>query len=491
MGKLENIMKNKKKLLIIAAAVAAAVIICVLGLGIVYFVQEKEEEAPSLEEVLEDKLTAYETDLRDSLGSMDTNEDVSEFLLTWAKNKEISATRDAAGNVIYTIKPSENVEGAQPAAVICSYDAENMQSHIEEMSIALCVAKNAVNHGKLSVIFLAEENGEKTGVQGLDAGHFSDDTAVFCLGSLAEARVSTVTGGYSQIGITHKLKYREPSYNKAYKISLKNCPSKVLDGTVDGAPNPIKVLGNVLANLKSTSIPFELGTFYGGTSADFTPSSATMIVVINDVDTEKLQSKMNNSIGKVYDMYQDDYPDLEYTCEETELPSRVLNSSDTDNLVSLMYTAFDGIYQRDYNGVITSLTNIGRISCKDSHLNIRISAMASDQVLLEEICESYETICGLCDVRYKVKEEYPVFDGLSGGAADTTQALLDSFEEAFLEFTGDGSMKQEPNALLSPCTFLKQKNENLSILFLGVTEKVKHKYSGAIVTWLDQGTEEE
>lgn len=489
MGKLENIMKNKKKLLIIAAAVIAAVILCVLG--IVYFVQEKEEEAPSLEEVLEDKLTAYETDLRDSLGSMDTNEDVSEFLLTWAKNKEISATRDTAGNVIYTVKPSENVESAQPAAVICSYDAKHMEAHIEEMSIALCVAKNAVNHGKLSIVFLAEENGEKTGVQGLDAGLFSDNTAVFCLGNSSEARVSAVTGGYSQIEITHKLKYRKPSYHKAYKISLRNCPSQMVSGAVDRIPNPIKILGNVLANFKSTSLPFELATFYGGTSANFTPSGATMIVVVNDVDVEKLQNKMNNSIEKVYDTYLEDYPELEYTCEETELPSRVLNSGDTDNLVSLMYTAFDGIYQRDDEGVITALTSIGRISCKNRQLKIRISAMASDQELLEEICESYETICGLCDVKYKVKEEYPVFDGLSGGAADTTQALLDSFEEAFLEFTGDGSMKQEPNALLSPCTFLKQKNENLSILYLGVTEKVKHKYSGAIVTWLDQGTEEE
>ncbi|MGN1144735.1 MAG: hypothetical protein ACI4SU_09210 [Anaerovoracaceae bacterium] len=489
MSKLINNMKQQKKKILIGAAVAAVIAVCACGAA--FFLHGEKEAEPSLEEVLQEKLTAYETDLRDSLGSMDTNADVAGYLLSWARNKEIPATTDEAGNVIFTVKASENADDVQPAALVCSFDADHMENHVEEMAVALCVAKNAVNHGKLSVVFLAEENGEKTGAQGFDIGHFSDDTSIFCLGNSVGSRVSTVTGGYRQIQITHKLEYQKPSYNKAYKITLKNCPSLLVEGNIGSVPNPIKVLGNVLANFKSTSLLFELGTFYGGSGADFTPSKASMIVVINDSDTEKFQRKMENSIEKIYDKFHDDYPEIEYTYEEVDLPSQVLGSGDTDNLVSLMYTVFDGVYQRDDEGVITAITNIGKISCKDKMLKIQVSAMSSDQTLLDEICESYETICGLCDVKYKIKKEYPVFYGLTGRPTGTTEALLDSFEEAFREFTGDDSMKVEDTAVLTPCTFLRQKNENLTILYCGVTEKTKHKFAGSLVTWLDQGVEEE
>lgn len=487
--KILEALKKKKKHVLIGLSAAAVLTACIVGAVILF--QEEEAAEPSLEEVLKEKLNAYETDLRDSLGSLNTNEDVADYLLTWAKNKEIPATRDDAGNVIFTVKASKNAENAQPAAVLCSFDADNMEQHVEEMAVALCVAKNAVNHGKLSVVFLAAEGGQQTGAQNLDAGHFSDDTAVFCLGSSAGARVSTTTGGCSRIEITHSLKYRKPSYTRAYRITLKNCPSQILDGTVDSVPNPIKILGNVLANFKSTSLLFELSSFHGGKSSDFTPSSASMTVVINENDEEAFLRKMDNSIEKIYDKYQEDYPEIEYTYEETDLPSRVLKTSDTDNLVSLMYTAFDGVHERDEDGVVISLTNIGKISCKNRKLKIQISAMSSSQLLLDEICESYETICGLCDVKYHLKEQYPVFDGLSGRATGKTEALLDSFEAAFTGFTGDSSMKVEDTAVLTPCTMLKEKNDSLPVLFLGVTEKTKHKYAGAIVTWMDQGTEEE
>ncbi|MGN1414359.1 MAG: hypothetical protein ACI4WY_08965 [Anaerovoracaceae bacterium] len=489
MSKLKNRIKQHKKKMLTGAAVIAAIAVC--AFGAVFFLHEEKAAEPSLEEVLEEKLTAYETDLRDSLGSMDTNADVAGYLLSWARNKEIPATTDDAGNVIFTIKASENAENVQPAALVCSFDADHMENHVEEMAVALCAAKNAVNHGKLSVVFLAEENGEKTGAQGFDIGHFSDDTSIFCLGNSVGSRVSTVTGGYRQIQITHKLKYQEPSYNKAYKITLKNCPSLRVDGNVDSVPNPIKVLGNVLANFKSTSLLFELGTFYGGSGANFTPSSASMTVVINDSDSEKFQRKMENSIEKIYDKFHEDYPEMEYTYEEVDLPSHVLDTGDTDNLVSLMYTVFDGVYERDDEGVITAITNIGKISCKNKQLKIQVSAMSSNQTLLDEICESYQTICGLCDVKYKIKNEYPVFYGLTGRPTGTTEALLDSFEEAFMEFTGDNSMKVEDTAVLTPCTFLRQKNANLTILYCGITEKTKHKFAGALVTWLDQGVNEE
>ena len=132
--------------------------------------------------------------------------------------------------------------------------------------------------------------------------------------------------------------------------------------------NPIKQLGSVLANFKSTSLLFELASFRGGSAADQTPASASMTVVINSADEEKFIQKMDNALERFYDKYADQYPDASYTYEEVDLPKRVLVSEDAENIVSLLYTAFNGTYYKDDDGNVIALTNIGSISTKNQRL---------------------------------------------------------------------------------------------------------------------------
>ncbi len=486
-NKEKNVMKklNRKHI-----AIAAVTILVLLACAIAGYLLTRDEEPaePSLDVILKEKLTAYETDLRDSLGSMETNEDVAEYLLNWAKNKKITAVKDAAGNVIYTVKAAEHAKDVQPAALLAGFDASNMDAYIEEMAVALTVAKNVQNNSPLKVIFLAEETGDKSGIQQLNINQLADNTAVFCLGTAPSGRVSAVTGGFEHIAISKKLTKAEPSYNKAYKVTLKNCPESLITGKYDASLNPIKTLGSVLANLKSTSLLFELASFSGGSDEMVSPSRASMTVVINDSDTAKFERKLNNSIEKIQEKNGEDYPELEYTYEEVDLPSKVIAKDDTDNLVSLMYTSFNGVYNRNEEGTITALTNIGRLSTKDSRLTINVAVMCSDDDMMQEISDAYETICGLCDVTYKVKTNYPVYNGKQ---LPQNEELLASFEEAFLSFTGDDTMAEENTAALTSCTFIHEKKENLPLLFCGVTPKTKHKMAGSIVTWLDQGVPQE
>ncbi len=482
-----NIMKKRNRKHI---AIAAITLLVLLGFAIAGFLltQDNEPAEPSLDVVLKEKLTAYETDLRDSLGSMETNDDVAEYLLSWAKNKKITAVKDSAGNVIYTVKAAEHAEDVQPVTLLAGFDASNMEAYIEEMAVALTVAKNVQNNSPLNVIFLAEKTGDKAGIQQLNMNQLADNTAVFCLGTTPSGRISTVTGGFEHIAISKKLTKVEPTYNKAFKITLKNCPEQLITGKYDASLNPIKTLGSVLANLKSTSLLFELSSFSGGSDKYLSPADATMTVVINDSDTAKFERKLNSSIEKIQEKYGEDYPELEYIYEEVDLPSKVIAKDDTDNLVSLMYTSFNGVYNRNEEGTITALTNIGRLSTKDSRLTIDVAVMCSDEDMMQEISDAYETICGLCDVTYKVKTSYPVYNG---SQMAQTEELLASFEEAFFSFTNDDALVKEDTAVLTNCTFIHEEKKDLPLLFCGVTPKTKHEIAGALITWLDQGEQEE
>ena len=171
-----------------------------------------------------------------------------------------------------------------------------------------------------------------------------------------------------------------------------------------GKPNAIKTLGSMLANFKSTSMLFEISSFYGGSSADLVPSSAGITIVVNSSDASKFESKMDSAIEKFMDKYSDDYPEIDYTYKETDIPSKVLTKEETDNIVSLMYTALNGVYNKDDDGNVVAITNIGKISSKNGTLRINVGIMSYIEEFLDEISESYRTISGLCNVKYKCTE---------------------------------------------------------------------------------------
>ena len=62
-----SILKNKKTVI----AAAAILVIIILAVGGFFLFGLNREEEPSLDDIIGDKLTAYETDLLDSLESME------------------------------------------------------------------------------------------------------------------------------------------------------------------------------------------------------------------------------------------------------------------------------------------------------------------------------------------------------------------------------------------------------------------------------------
>lgn len=472
MNKIRN-LTNKKKLYI---AIGIVLIIAIV-VGSILFIRSNNNNEPTLDEIVSDKLSAYQTDLADSLSTLSSNEKVADYLLNWASNKDIKAEKDVNGNVIFSLKASsKDYKKNAPAVIACEYDSANLEEYLEPLATALTVAKNAKNHGAFKIIFLPREDNEMKGAESLSAEYLTEDTQLFMLGASSASKVSTITGGYKQFLIKDSLKTTTPSYDKAYKITIKHAPVR----DAGYAVNPIKTLGNLLANFKSTSLLFELSSFNGGKNADAMPSRASVTVVINSSDEEKFVSKMDRAIEKFNDKYAGDYPEIEYTYKEVEIPDSVFTKTETENIVSLMYTALNGVYYKGDDGNVEAVTNIGRMSTKNKSLSILVSAMSSSDELLEEIRDAYKTIAGLCNVKSSTVRSYKVYDG-----GDNTATLLAQFENSFIAFTGDSEMIVEPAVETTPCSVFCESNSSPAMLYCGITEKTKEKFAGSLITFLE------
>ncbi len=467
---------NKKKKIIIA--VCAVILATVLILAVYFYFSKEKKEPPTLEETVNSRIAAYETDLADSISSMTTQEAVKKYLVNWAENKGIDVKTDDAGNVIYSLPATEGFENQSPSVILCGYDYAGMESYKNSIACALTVAKNDAPHGEYKVIFLSEERGSKTGAEALSDKYFSDNTKVFCLGDTYSSRISLSTGGFSKYTLSKELSHKPTAYDAAYKISISGLPPHRFSSINTEAPNPIKMLGNLLANFKSTSILFELSSFSGGSDADMTPQEASVVIVVNKESVEKLESNLNSTTEEFYDKYSDDYPEAEYKFEAVETPSHVISTENTESIVSLLYTAINGEHYKDDDGETASITNIGCISTDNKKLNIEVAAASYSDDLTKEMSEAYQTISALTDVSYSLNETSAPFHSNKAG-----EELADALLKAYTEYQSI-NLDKVNMAEWTPASAVNSKNQAMAVIALGITERTKDNFAGGLITYL-------
>lgn len=142
---------DKKTVIIVGAVLLLLVLLIVSG---VFLLRDKQDPEPTLEEIVDSKLNAYQTDLADSMDSLKTSRDAAQYLLTWGKNKGISSSIDSHDNVTFTLKPTDDTyKDRAPVVFVCEYDVTNLPASLEPIASALTIAKNTAQHGKVQLIF--------------------------------------------------------------------------------------------------------------------------------------------------------------------------------------------------------------------------------------------------------------------------------------------------------------------------------------------------
>lgn len=469
-------MNKKKKIIIIA--VAAVLLIAAAATAVYFLKSSDKEDVPTLSETVESRVAAYRTDLRDSMASMTDQKSVAEYLYTWAQNKGIDSKIDNNNNVIYTLPATEGFEEKAPLILVSEFDYTCMDTYENSIVSAFTAAKNDEPHGEYSIVFISREKGSLDAASALSDKYFTEGCQVIYLGSSTTSRTAAVTGGSEEYRLEKDLSYVQPEYDSAYTISISGLPAQSFSSDSVHDPNAIKIIGDLLANFKSTSMLFELSSFSGGSDGDMIPSGASVTIVVNDSNVSKFESKMEREIEDFMEDYQEDFPDVSYTCEPTDMPQRVIASQDTESIVSLLYTSPCGIEYKDDNGDIASLVNMGRVTTEGGKFILEASSYSYDGELLAELAETYQTTAGLSGISYELVSHYDPFT-----IDESNQPFEVSFREAY-----DTYHHTELESInipeVTPCAMIYEKNPDMEILAVGVTEKTADNFAGAIITYL-------
>lgn len=446
-------------------------------IGSLFLLSACGEEEEDLSSKIEEKVIAYQTDLEDSASTLTSTDAIRDYLSNWAKSKGIACTTDSHGNVIMSVKASKEYKDADPTVIVCSYDAKQFENGIEPMAMALYIAKNNESTGKLDVIFTNETGHDYAGIKSLDSQYFKDNTNVFCLNSGEKNMWSTNTGARSSYTFSNSVAYTAPTGEKAYKIKISGLPGGIPDSKISSYPNPIKELGDLLAYFKTNALIYELSDITGGGSGNLYPKSASMTIVIDEDDIDKFESRMDTAIENFNDDYLEDYPDVVYTYKEVKVPETVVTEEYQNEFVSLLYTLLDGVYYKDDDDNLISITSIGSIHSNDGSYTISAVGNSLSKTNLAEIDNTYKTICGLSGVKYKKTDEQPGF------TSDMESEFAKEVGAAFKEYA-DADIEFKDCVPATNASYVYELNKKANIINVTVNEERMERYTGTIITFM-------
>lgn len=460
--------KNKLKLAIVL------IIIIILSGGALLFLPNGNKE---IKDSLEGKIKAYETDMEDSEATLTSTEKIRDYLISWAENKGIEYHYTKDNNVIMHRPASEGHETDLPTVIVCDFNENYIKGSVKPFAMAFSILKSKEDYGDLNVIFANNQNGDFEGIKALGEKYFPDSANVISLNKGTKHMISSNSGGASSYEFSKLYTPEEPKDNTSYIITLSGTNGGIPDTKLSSYPNPVAQLGTFLAKLQASSMIFQLSNFSGGTGPNTYPTSATATIVINSGDVDKFQGKIDTLSENLKEDFKKEFPDISLSFQPTEMPKNVLDKDISTHLLSLMYTLTNGVYYKDNDGNVISISGINFISTDGGKVSVKTLANSLSIPILSEMDNAQETLAGLSEFTFEKTGEVPLWS--SDPEGEFAKKIINSYRR----FNGK-SIDFTPSVPPTNCSYIQEKNSNLKLISITSDDETSLKDAGAILTFL-------
>lgn len=426
----------------------------------------------------EDVYGLYE-DFQAAYADSDSVYQVSTYLYKWAGENNLVARKLGGGNLLITKPPSVNDPSFPYTVIQCAIALDKPKESSQIAAIALAAVKNLKENGKIGILFTATDNGEHTGAQRLSADQLDADYFIH-LENGDESAVNVGSAATAEYEMSFNYEMSEPTATIAYQLSISGLSeedSSVLKGA---HPNAILLLSNFLIGCRASGMLVEIADFDGGKEAGKYPAAASAIIMVNQNNEAKLQSRFATSLENFTDKYSDDFPELSYTLSPVSPPAEVIQSDDAANLLSLLYTTINGVYktsEEDGEGTTLAVANIGKLSTSSKIMKINILARSVDETLLKEMTESYHATAFLSDAAFRTVSQ------TESWSSDPEQEFAKNFIKTAKDSGLDG-LSVSPTFLKSECVVYYTKKKDINMISFSVNNNDSFQDAKALLFFM-------
>lgn len=365
------------------------------------------------------------------------------YLLDFARQHNLEAKQDKAGNILIT-KPATPGKENVPAIILQShvdmvceknsditldFDNDPIETIIDgdwvkangttlgadngigvaaQMAI---LAADDIAHGKIEALFTVDEETGLTGANSLQKDLLTGNILIN-LDTEEEGEIYIGCAGGK--GTKAYFKYKEKEVPKKYfwcKVQVKGLRGGHSGSDIDKKlGNANKILTRFLHSLTRKKYGMVLSEIGGGNLHNAIPREAYALLGVKEKYKEDIRVKLNNFLAQVQDEYKHTDPGLDIQLESVQIPSKVINKKTTERLISALYACPHGVIGMSYDipGLVETSTNLAAVKMIDNHLiEVSTSQRSSVESQKEYVVNMVSSVFELAGTKIIHNDGYP------------------------------------------------------------------------------------
>ena len=422
-------------------------------------------------------------------------EKVQQFLLDWAKEHNVEAFQDPAGNIVMRKPATSGYEDRKVVLLQAhmdmvpqktpesthNFETDPIETYIEDgwvhargttlgsddgigVAAIMGVMESAdLKHGPVEALITRDEETGMYGANELPEGELHSDILINLDSELWGKFVIGSAGG---IDVTSSLEYKPVANNqeKAVRVTLKGLRGghsglEINEGRANANKEMVRLVRKAIAETGA-----RLASWHGGNMRNAIPFKAEVVVALPADQVEALKALVDKQRAIIEDEYRVIEKNVEFFVEDVENPAELVPQEIQDNLVNAIYACHNGVVRMipAYPNVVETSSNLAIIDIEAGKAVIKILARSSREDMKEYVATTLESCFDMAGMKTELSGSYGGWD------PNPDSEILNLMRKVYKDQTGEEAIVQADHAGLE-CSVILSKYPGMDVVSFGPT----------------------
>ena len=422
-------------------------------------------------------------------------EKIQQFLLDWAKEHNVEAFQDPAGNIVMRKPATSGYEDRKVVLLQAhmdmvpqktpesthNFETDPIETYIEDgwvhargttlgsddgigVAAIMGVMESAdLKHGPVEALITRDEETGMYGANELPEGELHSDILINLDSELWGKFVIGSAGG---IDVTSSLEYKPVVNNqeKAVRVTLKGLRGghsglEINEGRANANKEMVRLVRKAIAETGA-----RLASWHGGNMRNAIPFKAEVVVALPADQVEALKALVDKQRAIIEDEYRGIEKNVEFFVEDVENPAELVPQEIQDNLVNAIYACHNGVVRMipAYPNVVETSSNLAIIDIEAGKAVIKILARSSREDMKEYVATTLESCFDMAGMKTELSGSYGGWD------PNPDSEILNLMRKVYKDQTGEEAIVQADHAGLE-CSVILSKYPGMDVVSFGPT----------------------
>ena len=422
-------------------------------------------------------------------------EKVQQFLLDWAKEHNVEAFQDPAGNIVMRKPATPGYEDRKVVLLQAhmdmvpqktpesthNFETDPIETYIEDgwvhargttlgsddgigvAAIMGVMESTDLKHGPVEALITRDEETGMYGANELPEGELNSD---ILMNLDSELWGKFVIGSAGGIDVTSSLEYKPVANNqeKAVRVTLKGLRGghsglEINEGRANANKEMVRLVRKAIAETGA-----RLASWHGGNMRNAIPFKAEVVVALPADQVEALKALVDKQRAIIEDEYRGIEKNVEFFVEDVENPAELVPQEIQDNLVNAIYACHNGVIRMipAYPNVVETSSNLAIIDIEAGKAVIKILARSSREDMKEYVATTLESCFDMAGMKTELSGSYGGWD------PNPDSEILNLMRKVYKDQTGEEAIVQADHAGLE-CSVILSKYPGMDVVSFGPT----------------------